>query len=68
MSAWMERVGSENYRYIQEVFSEDNPTEQAHLRNCKVLVRKGLLQSEDDDRVTLGPFTWDAAKRYCTTF
>ena len=67
-ATWIERVGTENYRFLQEVFSGDNPTEVGHLTNCKILVQKGDLRSEDDNGVALGPFFWDRTKRYGTTF
>src|SRR5258707_2950314 len=66
LAAWMEHVGSDNYRYIQEVFPGESPAESVHRNNCKMLIRKGLLRAEDDDGVTLGPFIWDPAKRYCS--
>jgi hypothetical protein len=68
MAAWTERVGPNDYRFIQEVFSENSPAERAHLRNCERLVEQGKLRAEDDDGVTLGPFFWDQTKRYCATF
>ncbi len=67
MGTWFERVSSDDYRYIQEVFSGDSPIEAGHLSNCKLLIRQGKLRAEDDDGVTPGPFTWDPKKRYYST-
>lgn len=68
MTAWIARVASADYRFIQEVFSEDSPAERSHLRNCGLLVKQGLLHAEDDDGITPGPFLWDRTKRYRASF
>lgn len=65
IAAWIERAGAEDYRFCQEIFPGDSPTEVGHLTNCKILVRKGQLQAEDDDHVAVGPFVWNETKRYC---
>jgi hypothetical protein len=46
LRAWVARVGTDSYRSIREVFPGDAPTERAHRRNCRLLVRKGLLEPE----------------------
>jgi len=67
MATWFERVSSDDYRYIQEVFSGDSPIEAGHLSNCRQLIRQGNLRAEDDDGVTLGSFIWNPKQRYCST-
>lgn len=68
MANWIARVGPDDYRFIQEVFSEDSPAERAHLRNCGLLVKRGLLHAQDDDGIIPEPFIWDRTKRYRASF
>lgn len=44
--AWITRVGTDRYHSIREVFPGDSPSEHAHRRNCRLLVRKGLLEPD----------------------
>jgi hypothetical protein len=47
LRAWIARVGCDTFHAIREVFPGDAPSEHAHRRNCRLLVRKGLLEPEE---------------------
>ena len=49
LRAWISRVGTDKFCSIREVFPGDAPSEHAHRRNCRLLVRKGLLEPEPSD-------------------
>jgi hypothetical protein len=46
LRAWISRVGTDSFHSIREVFPGDTPSEHAHRRNCRLLVRKSLLEPE----------------------
>ncbi len=46
LRAWIARAGCDSYACIREIFPGDTPGEHAHRRNCRLLVRKGLLEPE----------------------
>lgn len=46
LRAWIARVGTDGFYAIRQVFPADTPSDCAHRRNCRLLVRKGLLEPE----------------------
>jgi hypothetical protein len=66
LTEWIRAAGNE-YRFIREVFAKNDEIDRRHRANCRLLVRRGKLKAEDDDGVTLGPFTLDENKRYYAT-
>lgn len=61
---WIERTNNQGYHYIQEVFSRNTPSEQAHKANCSMLIRRGTLQPELTDQVVSSQREWDMMQRY----
>lgn len=61
---WIERTSNQGYHYIQEIFSRNTPSEQAHRANCRLLIQRGSLQPEITDHVMSSQREWDMMQRY----
>jgi hypothetical protein len=61
---WIERTSNQGYHYIQEIFSRNTPSEEAHRANCRLLIRRGSLQPESTDPVMSSQRVWDRMQRY----
>ncbi len=61
---WIDRTSNEGNHYIQEIFSRESHSDQAHRSNCSKLIYRGSLQPEDVDHLLPTQREWDQKKRY----
>ncbi len=61
---WIERTSNQGNHYIQEVFPQENHSDQAHRANCDMLIRRGSLQPEHADHLLPTQRGWNQAQRY----
>jgi len=61
---WIERTRNQGNHYIQEVFSQEGRSDQAHRSNCSTLIHRGSLQPEHADRLLPAQRAWDQEQRY----
>jgi hypothetical protein len=61
---WIERTSNQGYHYIQEIFSRNTPSEEAHRVNCRLLIRRGTLRAEITGHAMSSQSEWDKMQRY----
>jgi hypothetical protein len=53
---WIARTNDQGYHSIQETFSQETEIERTHRANCRLLILRGSLQPEHDDRLPPSPY------------
>lgn len=61
---WITRTNNSGYHYVQDVFAGENPRDQFHRANCRLLITKGRLIPERGDNLKPAERLWEKAQRY----